>query len=545
MNCSCRFLGLGVGLAIGLAAACSGPASPPTVADGPPVRGGTVVIGGLGDVMTWNPYLAEDQTTDEILSLVYPSLAVEQADYHDHPPSFTPGLATRWERSEDGLELTFFLDPAARWSDGVSVTAEDVAFSFRTQRSPEVAWLGSDAKDAIVDVAPVGANAVRFRFDHTYPYQLMDANEGLIVPAHAWGGIRYSQWRDVDWADRVVSAGPFRKAAHRPQQELVLERNPNYWRDGRPCLDRVIWRPMPSQSGLLAQLLTGDIDLVNGLDPADARRVAADPRLRLVSFPDRGYSQVRWNLRRPFLSDRQVRRALAMAIDRQAIIDVVYLGHGRPSVGPVLSTMWAFNRTLQPVPYDPAAARRLLAAAGWADSDGDGSLDRDGVELAFELLTNSENDLRQDICLLLEANLSRVGVLARPRFVEWGTLLALESDGNFDAIVSGWIEPTLIDLGPLWHSAAPGEPTLNSVGYSNPDVDRLLDAAAAAATFEQQKPLFDRVQELIVEDQPYAFLAETERLVGVSSRVGGAVFNDTSPYVNLEDWYVAREADVR
>ena len=83
-----------------------------------------------------------------------------------------------------------------------------------------------------------------------------------------------------------------------------------------------------------------------------------------------------------------------------------------------------------------------------------------------------------------------------------------------------------------------GEPTLNSVGYSNPEVDRLLEAAAEAATFEQQKPLFDRVQELIVFDQPYAFLAETERLVGVSSRVRGAVFNDASPYFNLEEWHV-------
>jgi peptide/nickel transport system substrate-binding protein len=534
-----------LGLAIGLTSACAGPVPPPATGDGAPARGGTVVVGGLGDVLSWNPYLAEDQTTVEILSLVYPSLAVEQVDYQDHPPSFAPSLATGWELSADGLELTFSLDPRARWSDGVPVTAEDVAFTFRTQRDPDVAWLGSDAKDAILEVAVVDAHTVRFRFDRAYPYQLMDANEGPIIPAHAWGGIPYPQWRDVDWGERVVSAGPFRKASHRPQQELVLERSDGYWRDGRPYLDRVIWRPMPSRTPLLAQLLTGDIDLVNGLDPADAERVAADPRLRVVGFPDRGYSQIRWNLRRPHLADRRVRRALTMAIDRQAIIDVVYLGRARPSVGPVISAMWAFNRSLQPVAFDPAGARRLLAEAGWVDSDGDGTLDRDGVELAFELLTNSENDLRQDICLLVEQNLARVGVAARPRFVEWGTMLALETGGDFDAIVSGWIEPTLIDLGPLWHSAPPGEPTLNSVGYANPEVDRLLEAAAEAATFAEQKPLFDRIQALIVDDQPYTFLAETERLVGINARVRGAVINDASPYFNLDEWYVAREADVR
>lgn len=527
-----------LGLGIGAVAACSGPAPPPAVADGAPGPGGTVVIGGLGDVLSWNPYLAEDQTTIEILGLVYPSLAVEQADYREHPPSFAPGLATGWERSDDGLELRFSLDPRARWSDGVPVTAEDVVFSFRTQRSPELAWLGSDAKDAILEVAAVDPHTVRFRFDRRYLYQLMDANDGLIIPAHAWSGVPYAQWRELDWEERVLSAGPFRLASHRPQQELVLERNPGYWREGLPYLDRVIWRPMPSRTGLLTQLLTGGIDLVNGLDPADAARVAGDPRLRLVSFPDRGYSQVRWNLRRPFFSDRRVRRALAMAIDRQAIIDVAYLGRARPSIGPVISTMWAFNHSLQPVPFDLAGARRLLAEAGWSDSNGDDSLDRDGVELAFELLTNAENDQRQDICLLIEADLARVGVRVRPRFLEWGTLLALETAGDFDAIVSGWIEPTLIDLGPLWRSAPPGEPTLNSTGYANPEVDRLLDAAAEAATFEEQKPIFDRIQELIVEDQPYTFLAETERLVAINARVRGAVINDASPYFNLEEWHV-------
>ena len=536
---------LGLALAIGLIAGCAGPAPPPAATGGPPARGGTVVIGGIGDVLSWNPYLAEDQTTVEILGLVYPSLAVEQADYQDHPPSFEPGLATSWQLSADGLELTFRLDPRARWSDGVPVTAEDVAFTFRAQRDPELAWLGSDAKEAILEVVPVDAHTVRFRFDRVYPYQLMDANEGPIIPAHAWGDIPFTRWRDVDWGERVVSAGPFHKASHRPQQELVLERNGGYWHKGRPYLDRVVWRPLPSRTSLLAQLLTGDIDLVNGLDPADTERVAADPRLRLVSFPDRGYSQIRWNLRRPQLADRRVRQALTLAIDRQAIIDVVYLGRARPSVGPVLSTMWAFNRGLQPPPFDPAGARRLLAEAGWADSDGDGSLDRDGIELSLELLTNSENDQRQDICLLVEANLAKVGVIARPRFVEWGTLLALETGGDFDAIVSGWIEPTLIDLGPLWHSSPPGEPTLNSVGYANPEVDRLLEAAAEATTFQEQKPLFERIQELIVSDQPYTFLAETERLVGINARVQGAVINDASPYFNLEEWHVAGEAPVQ
>jgi peptide/nickel transport system substrate-binding protein len=510
--------------------------------DGAPGSGGTVVIGELGDVMTWNPYLAEDQTTTEILALVYPSLAIEQTDYRLHPPSFEPHLATSWEWSPDGLELTFHLDRRAVWSDGVPVTADDVVYTWKTQTSPQVGWPIASAKDFVDLVGAVDPHTVRFRFTKVYPYQLMDANEGLIVPAHAWREVPWERWREVDWRDRVLAAGPFRTASHRPQQELVLERYDRYWKPNLPRLDRVVWRTVPSRSSLFNQLMTGHLDMVNGVAPADARRVIETPGLELAAFPDRGYSQVRWNLRRELFADARVRRALTMAIDREAIVQAVYHGFARRAVGPILSQMWAFNRDLEPLPYDPERSRRLLAAAGWHDSDGDGSLDRDGVDFSFELLTNAENELRQDICLMIKDDLELVGVRAEPRFVEWGTLLALESRGRFDAIVSRWIEPTLIDLGELWHTADDGAPTLNSGGYSNPEVDRLLEDAAAAPTFEEQKPILDRVQALIVADQPYTFLAETDRLVGVSARVRGARFNDATPYFNLEEWHVRTTA---
>lgn len=525
-------------LLVALVVGCQRTSEPPVVADGVPAPGGTVVIGELGDVMTWNPYLAEDETTVEILSQVYPSLAMEQVDYQLHPPSFTPRLATRWEWSDDGLELTFHLDERAVWSDGIPVTADDVVFSWRAQTDAAVRWSIAGAKDFITEVNALGPHTVRFLFDRVYPYQLMDANEGLIIPAHAWREIPFERWREVDWRERVVSAGPFRKVRHEPQQELVLERFDNFWKPDRPYLDRVVWRPVPSRVSLLTQLLAGDIQVVNGVAPADAERVRRAPGVDLVVFPDRGYSQVRWNVRRPLFADPSVRRALTMAIDRNLIVEVVYHGYAKPAVGPVLSGMWAFNSNLESPPFDQEAAREILAAAGWTDSDGDGVLDRNGVDFVFEILANTENNLRQDICLLVEENLERIGIRAEPRFLEWGTLLALEARGDFDAIVSRWIEPTLVDLDELWRTPPEDGSTLNSGGYSNPEVDRLLDAATEATGFDDQKPLFDRIQELIVEDQPYTFLAETMRLVAVRSTLRGAEFNDATPYFNLEDWYV-------
>lgn len=520
-------------------AGCGNGAPTPVEVPAEPVSGGTVVIATLSDVQSWNPYLADDELSEEVLSLLYPSLAVEQADYRDHPPSFEPNLASAWSVSDDGLELTFELEPDARWSDGEAVTADDVVFTWRVQTAPEVAWTASYIKDAIESVEALGPHTVRFRFRYRYPYQLMDANDGLIVPEHVFAAVPFDEWEDADWAARAVSAGPFAREAWRPQQEVVLARNPSFWRDGRPRLDRIVLRVVASKEGALNLLLTGGADLIRGVPPEDAARVEADPRLRLVSFPDRGYSYVAWNTRRPQLADPQVRRALGLAIDRRALVDAVLHGHGAPAVGPVLTTMWAFHDALEPMPHDPAAAVALLEAAGWVDRDGDGVRDRDGEPLAIELMTNSENEVRQDMCVLIEQNLERIGADVTTRFVEWGSMLSYLESGRFDAALSRWVEPTQVDLEEVWHSTDPARRGFNYPAFADPEVDRLLAEVAEIPRAEDQQPLLARIQEIVVDQQPYAFLVEHRRLVGVDRRLRDAEINDAALFLNVGEWWVA------
>jgi peptide/nickel transport system substrate-binding protein len=211
-------------------------------------------------------------------------------------------------------------------------------------------------------------------------------------------------------------------------------------------------------------------------------------------------------------------------------------------VGPVLSSFWAFNRDLEPLEFDPSAARALLAEAGWVDTDDDGIVDRDGKPLVIELLAGAENELRQDIAILVQEDLRRIGVRVEPRFVEWGTLVAAMRDGAFDGLVNFWEEPTQVDLDEIWHSAPPDQPTLNFGRYSNPEVDRLLAEVSELTDFDAQKPLLDVIQELIVADQPYTFLVENTRLTPINSRVRGAKINAATPYFNLDEWYVMTEA---
>ena len=516
-----------------LAAACSPSGPPPRPAD-------TVVIGVQSDIQSWNPFLAEDASSEEILAMIYPSLAVEQIDYQQHPPSFAPSLAETWEFSEDGLSLTFKLRADAEWSDGVPVTSNDLLFSWRAQTSEALGWMWSDITDRIEKVEALDEHTVRYTFTHRYPYQLMDINDGPIIPAHAWSGIPFETWEEVDWSERVVSAGPFLPGAHTPQQEIILERNPKFFLHERPRLARLVFRVVPAKSALFTQLMARGVDLVNDIPPAEAARVQNEPGLDLVIFHDRSYTHVCWNLDNELFAEPVVRRALGLAIDRTALIDVVYNGFARPSIGPVLSNMWAFNQKLEPLPFDSVRAAELLAAAGWVDSDGDGLLDREGKTFRFEVLAPAENEVRQDIILMMERDLGRIGIEVVPRFIEWGAVQQAIYKGEFEAFVNRWIEPTQVDLEGIWRSAPPDRGTFNFGNYSNAEVDRLLDEIAVAPDFETQKPLLDRIQEIIVADQPYTFLVENVRLVGLDSRIQGADINDATIYFNVADWEIVQ-----
>ena len=501
-------------------------------------RGGQVIVATAGDVSTFNEYQSTgDQTEADVIDLLFPSLMTEQPDYQLHPPSFAPRLATSWEFSSDNRTLTFHLRPEARWSDGVPVTADDVRFTFLAQKDPRVGSLGMEMKDFIKDVEVVDPHTVRFHFTRVYPYQLMDANDGHIVPAHAWGKVPFEKWHTTDFEKILITGGPFRLAAHTLQQTIVLDRDPGYWGTPRPNLDRLVLRVVPDMASQLSQLFAGQVNLVQPVSPQEAERVKADRDLNLVEFPSRMWGMVGWNNRRPLFEDRRVRRALSLGINRKSLVDTVFRGHAKLSAGPVLSSMWAFNRSLQQLPYDPGQAALLLAQAGWRDLNGDGILEHNGRDFAFDLMYPSNNVLRRQMALLIQADLARLGIKVRPTQVEFTSLLARTEGGDFDATLWGWVEGTRVDLTSAWSTPSPSQGSNNFIGYSNPDVDRLIAAAREEPDYTRAKVLLDRIQDQIAADQPATFLYESTQLVATSRQLRGADINSAALFFNVEEWY--------
>lgn len=492
----------------------------------------TVDLGGVNELISGGVRFSH-----EILDLLFLGLLEEQPDAAGHPPGFEPSLAEQWELSPDRRELTFRLRTDARWSDGTAITAKDVLFTYSAQRSEEVAWVYSDAKDAIAEVVALDERTVRFRFREPYPYQLVDVNDGRVLPEHAWGPRPFADWRSSgDWfREHLVTSGPFHLTSWQPGIELILERNPLSFAADLAGPERVVFRVVPDPAALVEQLLAGRFDFADGLSPSDALRIRKTASLRLISTPSRQFDYIAWNLRRAPFAETGVRRALALAIDRQALVEALWGDWARVAVGPIPFESWARDRELAPLPYDPARARLLLAEAGYADSDRDGLLERQGEPFRFELSTNSGNRQRSDALVLVQEQLRRVGIEAVPRLYEIQTLTEKNLAGDFDATLAGWSVDTTLDLRPYFHSReiAAG---WNFIAYSNPEVDRLLDEIRNVPALDLARPLFVRLQRLLHEEQPYAFLWEPSRLAAVRRGIAGVEPNSLSALASLPRW---------
>ena len=497
----------------------------------------SVVVGIIGDMDTTNELISSSAFTADMSKQLYLPLFREEPDFQEHPPSFSPSLAESWTFSPDGLTLTVKLKPGLKWSDGTPLTARDAAFTHRAATNEAIAWSGIDSKQSIISVeAPDDATLV-ISFSRRSPYMLMDANEGVVLPEHAFGKVPFAEWRRHDFSRDRVFSGPFVLKDWRRQETIQLEANPAYGIPNRPALKSVVFRVVPDQTALLTQFLSHAVDVMEMIPPRDVEKVKKDPALELVAYPDRQYVYLAWNLKHPFFAKKEVRRALSHAINCQEIVDAVWYGYAKPAVGPVHTSIWAANRALQPFPFDPQKARDLLNGAGITDTDGDGTLEIGGKPFEFEVYTNKGNAIREATLVMIQDQLAKVGVRVVPKPVEWNVLLQKLMAKDFPACLQGWRVATKVDLKEIWSTDAI-EQGYNIISYSNRRVDELIEKSRQVENYLEAKVYLDEAQALIVEDQPYTFLYENQKLNGMNRRIRNARMNVLSGFYNLEEWAI-------
>jgi peptide/nickel transport system substrate-binding protein len=456
-----------------------------------------LVISSIGDASFLNPILSQDSASSEINSFVFNGLIKYDRDLQ----GFVGVLAESW-KVEKGPEpvITFYLRKGVLWHDGKEFTAEDVKFTYDKIMDEKTNTVRRSDYE-LVKTAEV-LDPYTFRVTYKQPFSPGLATWGMgIIPKHL---LEKEDINTTKFNRRPLGTGPFRFIEWVSDEKIVVEANPKYF-EGRPNLDRIIYRVIPEPSLSEMELLTQGVDYYS-VFPHQLRRMKEVPFLKMYSQPTLSYTYIGYNLKNPLFQDKRVRQALTYATNREEIVQYVLYGLGTVATGPFPNHLWYCNPKVKPIPYDPQKARQLLAEAGWKDTDGDGILDKDGKPFLFRLITNSGNEIRKDVGVLVQRQLREVGIDVKFELYEWSVFLKNFINAKaFDACILGWgLSPDPDDY-QIWHSSQI-EKGFNFVSYKNPEVDLLWEEGRREYDVEKRKQIYWRIHELMAEDQPYTFL---------------------------------------
>jgi peptide/nickel transport system substrate-binding protein len=529
-----------------VATACGGDddedAAPDTQATTPttaaPVRGGTLVMAIQSDPMSLNPAVTSQGGVHTSAEPLFNGLVGWGTD-----GKITPELAERWEIQSNGAVYRFTLRSGVKWHDGRDFTADDVKFSFDKALLPLHSRTKASMQSAGLQVNVIDPRTVEFRFPNPYAplLQQLNVTEAPIIPKHVYEGCADISTVAGCPANRApIGTGPFKLDSYTPT-EIRMSRNPNYFRTGMPYLDGLVQRVIPDVGTQVLALESGEVDFIGSIPGPDIARVKANSKIATASTP-RGsgggncITTVIFNMRppagrTPIFTDLRMRQAVWAATDRQQAFQQVQFGQGKVATAPIHSGITFASATGLNLPSrDLNRARSLLDAVGWkVESGKDVRVARgvanvpDGTELNINYIGFAGDQTTYGE--ILRTQLKEVGFNVTVK-TSGSTVLPVEvfTDRQFDTAVASYCngdDPEIgvrrqLDskqIGPVGFS--------NGAGYSNPQVDTLLDQASREADPARRTPLYRQLQEILVQDLPYMWMAESANLRGVNANCTG------------------------
>jgi peptide/nickel transport system substrate-binding protein len=494
----------------------------------------SLVESSIGDARRLNPVIANDSASGTINDQIFNGLVK-----YDKDIKLIGDLAERWDITNNGKTITFHLRKGVKWHDGVEFTAEDCLFTYQRLTDPKVV---TPYASSYIDILKTEAvNKYTFRVTYKEPFSpALESWAMGMLPKHILEG------RDINndqFNRNPVGTGPYKFKEWITGQKIVLEANNEYF-EGRPNIDQFIYRIIPDSSTMFQELLSGGVDFM-GLTPLQFARKSNTRRIRenynKFRYPANGFTYMGYNLRNPLFSNKRVRQALSYAIDRQAIIDGIQLGLGKPCTGPFSYVSWAYNPNAKSYPYDPELAGKMFAEEGWRDKDGDGVLEKDGKPFRFTILINQGNNERIRAGEIIQQNLKAIGIDVSIRVIEWQAFLEqILEKHTFDADIGAWGMGRDPDIYDIWHSSKSNKGEYNYIAYRNEEVDRLLVAGRRTFDIAKRKKIYYRIHEILAEEQPYAFLYVPDALPIVHKRFKGIKVAPLGIMYNFKDWYVER-----
>jgi peptide/nickel transport system substrate-binding protein len=496
-----------VAAALFLTAATSGGSA--ALAQTPP---NVLVVGQIAEPKSLDPAAVTAVNDFRILMNLYDGLV----RYKDGALEVEPALAKSWRISADGLAYTFALRDGVKFHDGSALTADAVKFNFDRMLDEKSAYHDTGPFplsfffSAVKEVKALDPLTVEFDLKERYAPFLSNLAypTGLIVSPEAIK--KYGK----EIGRHPSGTGAFAFKEWDSNSKVVLERNPDYW-DGAPKLEVVVFRPITDGNTRVAEMLSGGIDLMVEVPP-DALGQFKDPaRYQIYQQAGPHVWFLILNAKEPPLDDKRMRQAMNYAVNKKAIVDNILQGTAEVAAGPTPPAFaWAYNEALKPYPYDPEKARALIKEAGY-----------DGRPLTM-YVTEGGSGMLDPVPMgtAIQADLAAVGLKVNIETYEWNTFLGkvnpgLEGKANLAEMAWMTNDPDTLPYLALRTGAMPDSGGFNSGYYSNPEVDKLLEAARQSTDQAERAKLYKKMQEIVHDDAPWLFVANWKQNAVASSAV--------------------------
>lgn len=466
-----------------------------------------------GEPSTLSPLSSTDGYSTAVQAYIFEGLLDRDLDTHE----WKPALATEWKVSPDKRVFDFKLREGVKWHDGKEFTAEDVKYSYDVIYTDDYKAIQARVYyDSIKEVQVLSKYEVRFIVKDDY-FQNFDYCAGIqVLPKHFFSLPENKK----DFGKKLIGTGPYMLTKYDKGQKIILIKNPDWWGNNVESektswtVPKMVLRFSSEENVSLELLKKGDIDFL-GLRPEGfLKKTVGDvwekkiTKVQTENKTPKGYNFIAFNFKHPILKDLQVRKALSMLFNRPLMLEKFEYNLSEPATGPIYVQSDYVDKSVKPVSYDPAAAVKILNAAGWKDSDKNGTLDKvingKKTDLAFTILEPSQEMMKY--LTVFKEDASKAGVDISIKNVEWNSFIKLLDERNFDAVRLAWGGGGVdIDLKQIWHSSSSAGTGSNFISYSNKEVDKLIDQYRVLYEKEQRIPYLQKAHKLIAEDYPYIF----------------------------------------
>ncbi len=511
-------------------------ASTASAAAGSPKTGGSIIIGTLGEASGINPLVANQSEDLFRCKMLFDQLV--RIDPKTLKPA--PGIAKSWDINN--LTFTFHLQDNAKFSDGSALTADDIVFTItsilaKSTASPNQTRLTSiqGAKEFAAGSATdipglkmVDAKTVQITLAEPDASFLLNLRYVMPVPKKMLEGKNLTKSSQDPYFQNPVGAGPFKFSSWNVGGDFVAERNTNYYNAPMPYLDKFTHRVIADSDSLVNALLSGDIDGSIYANPAGADQLKSNSDLKVLVPPFGSPDGWQFNFSNPYLAKKEVRQAVAYALDMEQFAKDSLYGVGKAGTGPIAPGSYAYDSSLKPWPYDLEKAKSLIQQAGTPPS---------GITFA----SNQGNVLRQDFLTYTQSQLAKIGWNIKPSLIEYATLVDQIINKNYQVAESQEVGSGAdVDPGELFNIYSTNG-SENFTGYSNSQLDALLKQAKQTLNVDQQVPIYKQIQQILTTDMPATYSWYRPFVHVTKKKYAGYTDTNALPeglFTELEKWYV-------